>query len=89
MVDATANVVDFRDMTVLVGARQRGFVQLADEIGALPRTAGVRILYGTRVIADGTFPAFSHNTLTVKHEVIGRLLMVHMKCGRATFLPIC
>ena len=48
-----------RDMTVLVGTGQRRFMQLADDIGALPRTAGVQILYGDRVTAAGAFDAFS------------------------------
>lgn len=65
-VDATANVFDFRDMTVLVGTSQRRFMELADEIGALPRTAGVRILYGHKVEVSGAFPAFSVTSATVE-----------------------
>ena len=63
-VDANANVYDFRNMTVMVGTSNRRFMQLADEIGALPRTAGVQILYGDRVTAAGAFDTFS-STATV------------------------
>ena len=62
--DANASVYDFRDMTVMVGTTQRRFMALADSIGALPRTAGVRVLYGDRVTARGEFPAFTA-TLTM------------------------
>ena len=65
-VDLTANVFDFRDMTVLVGTSQPRFMQLADEIGALPRAAGVEILYGHRLVAGGSFPAFTVTSATVQ-----------------------
>ena len=44
-VDPRATVVDNRDMTVTVTTGLRSFMELADEINALPRTAGVRIIY--------------------------------------------
>ena len=63
-VDANANVYDFRNMSVMIGTDNRRFMRLADQIGALPRTAGVQVLYGDKVEAGGTFPAFTA-TLTV------------------------
>ena len=52
-VDPHANVYDLRNMSVLVGTTQRAFMMLADEIGALPRNAGVQVLYGHRVHVAG------------------------------------
>ena len=63
-VDRTANVYDFRNMSVMVGTGQRRFMQVADDIGALPRAAGVQILYGDRVTASGFFYLFN-GTATV------------------------
>ena len=44
-IDPDATVTDNRDMTVTVTTDQQDFLELADEIQALPRTAGVRIIY--------------------------------------------
>ena len=44
-IDPDATVVDNRDMTVTVTTTLQEDIELADEIEALPRTAGVRIIY--------------------------------------------
>ncbi|MYE23303.1 MAG: DUF2612 domain-containing protein [Gammaproteobacteria bacterium] len=43
-VDSAARVVDNRDMTVSVVTSQLDTLLLADEVGALPRSAGVRLV---------------------------------------------
>ena len=45
ILDPDATVVDNRDMTVTVTTARRPRLELADEIGALPRAAGVRVIY--------------------------------------------
>ena len=45
-IDRNATVVDGRDMTVAVTSAVHELLELADSIGALPRTAGVRVTYG-------------------------------------------
>ena len=47
-IDPGASVEDRRNMTVRVATILRAFLELADEAGALPRTAGVRIIYADR-----------------------------------------
>ena len=47
-IDPSAATQDRRDMTVRVVTDQRPFLQLAEEANALPRTAGVRIVYADR-----------------------------------------
>lgn len=44
-IDSNAQVVDNRDMTVTVLTAEPELVRLADEIKALPRTAGVSMIY--------------------------------------------
>ena len=44
-IDGSAVVVDNRDMSVTITTAMRPLVELADNIGALPRTAGVRVIY--------------------------------------------
>ena len=44
-IDPDVTVVDNRDMTVTVTTTLRELLELADATGALPRTAGVRIIY--------------------------------------------
>ena len=45
LIDPTATVVDNRDMTVTVTTALQDLLELADGIGALPRTAGVMVIY--------------------------------------------
>ena len=45
LIDPNATVVDNRDMTVTVTTALQSLVELADGIGALPRTAGVMVIY--------------------------------------------
>lgn len=47
-IDDGASVQDRRDMTVRVVTSMRRFLELADECGALPRSAGVMIEYADR-----------------------------------------
>ena len=44
-IDPNATVVDNRDMTVTVTTALQSLLELADGIGALPRTAGVMVIY--------------------------------------------
>ena len=44
-IDPAAIVRDNRDMTVTVRTNEQPLIELADAAGALPRTAGVRIIY--------------------------------------------
>ena len=44
-IDPVADVVDNRDMTVSITTAFQDYITLADSIGALPRTAGVRIIF--------------------------------------------
>ena len=46
--DPTAAVQDGYDMTVRIVTARRPLLELADRVGALPRTAGVRIVYADR-----------------------------------------
>ena len=48
LIDPTASVFDNRDMTLRVVTSRRVFVELADSLGALPRTAGVMVRYADR-----------------------------------------
>ena len=45
LIDPNATVVDNRDMSVTVTTALQSLVELADGIGALPRTAGVMVIY--------------------------------------------
>ena len=45
LIDPNATVVDNRDMTVTVTTALQDLLELADGIGALPRTAGVMVIY--------------------------------------------
>ena len=45
LVDPHALATDNRDMTVTIQTGLRELVELADGLGALPRTAGVMIVY--------------------------------------------
>ena len=47
-IDPGAGVRDNRDMTVRVVTAQRAVLELADTSGALPRTAGVAVVYADR-----------------------------------------
>ena len=47
-IDESAAVQDQRNMTVRVVTSRRRLLELADTIGALPRTAGVLIIYADR-----------------------------------------
>ena len=47
-IDESAAVQDQRNMTVRVVTSRRRLLELADSIGALPRTAGVLIIYADR-----------------------------------------
>lgn len=47
-IDPGATVTDQRNMTVRVVTEVRGFLELADNVGALPRSAGVQIVYADR-----------------------------------------
>ena len=47
-VDPSARAVDNRDMSVTVYTGEETFIRLADTSGALPRTAGVKIIYLAR-----------------------------------------
>ena len=47
-IDPGAVVQDQRDMSVRVVTSVRELMELADNIGALPRTAGVKIVYADR-----------------------------------------
>ena len=64
-VDANARVHDYRNMSVLIVTSQRSFMELADSIGALPRTAGVMVRYGLNVAASTTFAAVAGTTVEV------------------------
>lgn len=44
-IDPQATIIDNRDMTVTVTTTLRAIVEMADNINALPRNAGVRIIY--------------------------------------------
>ena len=45
IIDPAARIVDNRDMTVAIVTTRQSQFELADRIGALPRTAGVMIVY--------------------------------------------
>ena len=45
LIDPNSTVVDNRDMTVTVTTALQDLLELADGIGALPRTAGVMVIY--------------------------------------------
>ena len=45
LIDPNATVVDNRDMSVTVTTALQDLLELADGIGALPRTAGVMVIY--------------------------------------------
>ena len=45
IIDPAARIVDNRDMTVSIVTTRQSQFELADRIGALPRTAGVMIIY--------------------------------------------
>ena len=47
-IDAGATVTDLRNMTVRITTSDQPMLQLADTSGALPRTAGVAVLYRDR-----------------------------------------
>ena len=47
-IDPSATVLDNRDMTIRVLTNNEPLLTLADEIGALPRTAGVQLVYAAR-----------------------------------------
>ena len=50
--DPDAVVVDNRNMTVTVHTGQQALIELGDTIGALPRPAGVRLIYAAPLAAD-------------------------------------
>ena len=45
LIDPNATVADNRDMTITVTTAFQSLLELADGIGALPRTAGVMVIY--------------------------------------------
>ena len=60
IIDPDSRCFDNRNMTITIKTDRRTEFELADEIGALPRTAGVSIIYepGVRFGADGAGEGF-------------------------------